>query len=113
MMDHNCLCDSAENLIPAKPGSQGVGEMYLANKFDMIFLILIFNMLKAIRKQIYFMICNAYFQSVLFQSRNQSIDFQCKFIDCTLYEYEIVFKFFKNLFSEYFSPNSLVVFLLS
>ena len=37
MMDHSCLCDSAENLIPAKPGSQVVGEMYLANQADMIF----------------------------------------------------------------------------
>ena len=110
-MDHSCLCDSAENLIPAKPGSQVVGEMYLANQADMIFQI--FNMLKAIRKQIYFMICNTHFESVLFQSRNQSIDFLCKFIDCTLYEYEIGFKFFKNLFSEYFSPNSLVVLILS
>ena len=53
-----------------------------------------------------------HFQSVIFQNRNHSIDFLCKFIDCTLHEYDIGFKFFKKLFSEYFSLNSLAVLML-
>ena len=109
-MHHSCLCDSAKN-ISSKPLSQVVGKNVLGQSICRVFLI--FDMLKTIWKPMYFMISNTYFQSMLFRNRINSIDFLCKVIGWTLYEYDIVFIFFKELFSEYFSLSSLVVLMLS
>ena len=71
---------------------------------------LIFDMLKTIWKP---MIINTYFQSILFENKIHSIDFLCKVIGWTLYQYDIAFIFFKDLFSEYFSLRSLVFLILN
>ena len=55
-MHHSFLCDSAENLMSAKPDSKVVGENVFGQWIFRVFLI--FNMLKTIRKPMYFMISN-------------------------------------------------------
>ena len=56
MMHHSFLCDSAKNLMSAKPGSKVVGENVFGQSIFRVFLV--FNMLKTIRKPMYFMISN-------------------------------------------------------
>ena len=46
------------------------------------------------------------------QIRNHSIDYICKFIDYALYEYDVGFKLFKELFSQYFPQDLLVALIL-
>ena len=96
-MHHSCLCDSAKN-ISLKPLSQVVGKNVFGQSVCRVFLI--FDMLKTIWKPMYFMISNTYFQSKLFKNRICATDFLCKFIGWTLCQYDIVLKFFKELFSE-------------
>ena len=102
-MHHSCLCDSAKD-IPSKPLPQIVGKNVFGQSVCRVFLI--FDILKS--RLVTLISSQCYFEIKI-----HSIDFLCKFIGCTLYEYDIVFKFLNELFSEYFSLSSFVVPILS
>ena len=110
MMHHSCLRDSAKN-VSSKLLSQVVGENVFGQSVSRVFLFLL--CWKLFKLFMIRLVILTHVQSMLFENRNHSIDFLCKSIYCTLYEYDIGFKFFKKLFSEYFLLNSLVVLILS